>query len=410
MDEYRRRRQSALDDLQKALKLVPKQPQAYLMIARLNMLPGGEGAKAARDALDKALALKIENPTDRAEALVRRSELQTDPDKKLADLDEAVRIVPGNADVVRARALALADMNKLEPALADLDKAISLDPKDERNYEAKALVLAQLKKYDESLAVLKSRLDLHVDDAAVLMLRSTIYEDMGKTKEALADVDKVLELKPGLIVAIRRRALLLTAEERYGEAALELEKLRENDPHDLLTLMQLGLLYSAQKKSEKSIAAYSAVLAIQPDVWQALRGRGDAYLNLGKQAEALADYEKALKLAPKDHGILNNLAWVLATSPDAKLRDGKRAVQLAAEACQATDYKLAYILSTLAAAYAETGDFDSAVKWAAKAVELADKDQKDQSAELKKELESYRAKKPWRERLAEENDKKAEKK
>ena len=120
----------------------------------------------------------------------------------------------------------------------------------------------------------------------------------------------------------------------------------------------------------------------------------DAYLNLGKQAEAIADYEKAIKLEPKEEGVLNNLAWVLATSPDAKLRDGKRAIQLATQACELSDYKLAYILSTLAAAYAESGDFQKAIQWSSKAVEIGDKDH---DTSLKKELESYKAGKPWRE-------------
>ena len=48
---------------------------------------------------------------------------------------------------------------------------------------------------------------------------------------------------------------------------------------------------------------------------------------------------------------------MLATSPDAKLRNGRRAIELATRACELTKYKAAYILSTLAAAYAETGDF-----------------------------------------------------
>ena len=130
-----------------------------------------------------------------------------------------------------------------------------------------------------------------------------------------------------------------------------------------MTLLQLGMLYTAQKKSTKAIEIYTALLADEPKAWQALRGRGDAYLNIGKHAAAIADYEQALKLQPKDDGVLNNLAWVLATSPDAKLRDGPKAIKLATQACEVTDYKAAHILSTLAAAYAETGDYQNAVKW-----------------------------------------------
>jgi len=96
--------------------------------------------------------------------------------------------------------------------------------------------------------------------------------------------------------------------------------------------------------------------------------------------------------------VLNNLAWVLATSPDENLRDGKRAIELATKACELTEYKLPHILSTLAAGYAETGNFQTALKWSQKAVELGSEDQLEP---LTKELESYQAKKPVRELLTE---------
>ena len=150
------------------------------------------------------------------------------------------------------------------------------------------------------------------------------------------------------------------------------------------------------------------MLREHPENWLFLRGRGDALLSMGKRAEAIADFEKAAAQQPKGKDVLNNLAWLLATAPEDKLRDGKRAVTLATQACELTDYKEAYILSTLAAAYAETGDFDNAVKWSSKAVELG-KD-KEHADALKKELASYQAHKPWREALPDAEEKPAPKK
>ena len=122
-----------------------------------------------------------------------------------------------------------------------------------------------------------------------------------------------------------------------------------------------------------------------------------------------SDYERALKLQAHDVGILNNYAWVLATAPEDKLRDGHRAIALATDACRQTEYKQDYILSTLAAAYAETGDFESARKWAAQAVEVSPGEHAEPSRkdELKKELESYKANKPWREALPLQDEKTA---
>ena len=430
--DFRQKRQFALSDLEKAVKLNPKQPEAYLLIAQMNLVPGGT-IKQAREAVDKALALGLDDPPTRAKALALRARLQAQREKQIADLNEAMRLVPNDVAVLRARARLLTDADKLEPALADLNKAIGLDPEDGLLYEDKAIVLAGLKQFDAALAALdkarqlspdsvmplvqrarvhtlQAKLDaaladlnqaLAVDpgDVAVLLMRAGLYQEKGDKGKALADVDRAMKLKPTLPLAIRTRALLLANSERIDEAVGELEKLYKLNPKDVQTLLPLAMLYGIQKKSAKAIETYTAFLAKEPGEWQALRGRGDIYLNIGKQAEAIADYEKALKLQPKDHSLLNNLAWVLATSPDAMLRNGRRAIELATAACKVTEYKFAFILSTLAAAYAETGDFAAAVKWSSKAVQVGDKEHDDS---LKKELESYQAKKPWRELLSEE--------
>ncbi len=91
LKELRERRQAALADLEQAVKLDPKQPQAYLLIATLNMLPGGS-VKDVREALDKALGLGIDDPAVRAKALLWRATMQEQPEKKLADLNEAVKL------------------------------------------------------------------------------------------------------------------------------------------------------------------------------------------------------------------------------------------------------------------------------------------------------------------------------
>jgi tetratricopeptide (TPR) repeat protein len=164
------------------------------------------------------------------------------------------------------------------------------------------------------------------------------------------------------------------------------------------------MLYNADQKFEKAIAIYSQLLDKDSKFWQALRGRGDAWLGLGKHAEAIADYEKAYKIRPNDSGLLNNFSWVLSTSPFDKLRNGKRALEMAKKACQLTDYKQAHILSTLAAAYAELGDFKTAIEWSQKAVAAGKEDQKEA---LARELATYKEGKPVRELKAPEPPPKA---
>ena len=305
--EFRQKRRFALTDLEKAVKLNPKQPDAYLLIAQMNLVPGGE-VKQAREAVDKALALGFEDPPARAKALALRARLEEQPEKQLADLDEAVRLMPGDATLVRTRGVVLADMNKLERALADLNEAIKLAPEDGPTYEAKAVVLARLKKYDAALAVLdkarqlspdsvmplvekarihtqQEKLDAAVEDlnralamdpgdVTVLMMRASLYQDKGDKSKALADVERVLKLKPKLPMAVRAHALLLAESDRFDEAVGELETFRQIEPRDTLTLLQLAILYAAQKKPAKAIETYTALLAVDPAEWRLFADAG----------------------------------------------------------------------------------------------------------------------------------------
>ena len=96
--------------------------------------------------------------------------------------------------------------------------------------------------------------------------------------------------------------------------------------------------------------------------------------------------------------MLNNLAWLLATCPDARIRDGVQAVKHAERACALTHYGVTPIVGTLAAAQAEAGRFDEAILTAEKACALAsesgDRDLLKRNREL---LGLYRAHQPYHE-------------
>jgi len=425
-------RRVALEDLEKAVKLDPEQPETLLRIAQLNLLPDGDSKRAA-SALDQAIGCAKEEPMLEAQALTLRAGLQKDPAKKLADLSEAIRVAPGDAAALRARAAAYSQMEDFPKAVADFDAALKIQPKHAPTIEAMAMVLAKMKKFDEALAaveavrkldpksisplVYRARINAmkpdlsaalkDLDEAhrrepgnvAVLLLRASIYQETKENEKALADVEKALELRPDLDMAMRFRAVLLAGEGKFNEAIGQVEELLKAEPEDADTRLQLAMLYSADQKFEKAIAIYSQLLEKDPKSWSALRGRGDAWLGLGKHAEAIADYEKAYKIRPDDPGLLNNFSWVLSTSPFDKLRNGKRALELAEKACRLTQYKQAHIVSTLAAAHAELGDFKTAIEWSQKAVALGKEDQKEA---LAKELATYKEGKPVRELKAPE--------
>ena len=131
----------------------------------------------------------------------------------------------------------------------------------------------------------------------------------------------------------------------------------------------------------------------QPDHATMHAALGNAHRDRNEIPDAARHYQWALNLNPDLPPALNNLAWIRATHPNAELRDGARAVELAERCCRLLNYEVGPTLDTLAAAYAEVGRFDDAIRWQTKAIELAGSAD---TAELKEQLGFYQAGKPLR--------------
>ena len=145
-----------------------------------------------------------------------------------------------------------------------------------------------------------------------------------------------------------------------------------------------------------------------PQLRAALRDRPNdarAHLELGRCQMRLGDYEgaiassrDALRLRKQWPEASTQLAWLLATSPDARLRNGTEAIRLADAGVKMTRQRTPIFLETLAAAHAETADFDKALKLQREAIEAAKilGDEK-LRADLEKRMDGYLKKKPHRE-------------
>jgi Flp pilus assembly protein TadD len=118
----------------------------------------------------------------------------------------------------------------------------------------------------------------------------------------------------------------------------------------------------------------------------------------GNVGEAVEQYRAALRREPDSLEALNNLAWLLATSPDAAVRNGSDAVRFAEQACRLTNRTNPGLIGTLAAAYAEAGRFNDAVEAAGQAAALAEAAGNSQFARMNRQLQSlYRTGRPFRE-------------
>ncbi len=160
----------------------------------------------------------------------------------------------------------------------------------------------------------------------------------------------------------------------------------------------LGSVLFQRGRIEQAIAQWQKALAVRPRDAEAHRNVADALRREGKLKEAISEYEQALNIAPEDSVALNNLAWILATSSDASIRDGARAVTLAVKAVQATGSSDPNFVRTLAAARAEAGQFAEAVATAKAAKALASTQSKPELASrLEEEIALYRARVALRE-------------
>lgn len=133
----------------------------------------------------------------------------------------------------------------------------------------------------------------------------------------------------------------------------------------------LALALSKQRKIDEAIDHWQRSLEIQPDNINARNYLGAALAEIGRTPEAIEQWQQALAFDPENGNAANNLAWVLATSPDPTLRDGAQAVAYAKRATKVAGGDNPLVYRTLAAAYAENGQFAEAISAAEHARQLA---------------------------------------
>lgn len=412
-------RMIALSDLSNAVKLDPTEITAWVLIGRLHQMPGGD-AKAATAAYTNVIDAEDAEAKLKAEAYARRATLQKELDDRLADFGGAIEADPENIAYRLLRARHYFATRKLDESLADVDKAIEINNDDYTSHELRGLVLREQGETEAAFRAFDRAGEINPDAPMPYLQRGEMYGKLGNMEQAideatkaidraesnelgyllradfylrddqpeagLADAEKVLEMRPGFAPAILLKARAYEEMGQMKQALGQLEELAAAAPRVELDL-QIALYALQLEMPRRAIAALDRAIEKKSDDAILYRYRGDSYLNIGQHIEAVADYEKALEITPDDSGVLNNLAWTLATSPNDDVRDGKRAIELATKACELTEYQAAHILSTLAASYAETGDFEKAKEWSQKAIEL---DDSEDHAQLEDELEHYK--------------------
>ena len=169
------------------------------------------------------------------------------------------------------------------------------------------------------------------------------------------------------------------------------------DPKLYLAIYARGEISMRQRKWEAAIQDFNATLAVSPGFYVAAVRRGQANERLGRYENSLKEYDRVLSLKPMigSRALAKSArAWVLATCPNAALRNGQQAVADAKAACNLSSWGEWDYIDTLAAACAEAGDFDSAIKFEQKAISKAKDADAIKGAQMR--LALYEQHKPYR--------------
>ncbi len=410
----------AVECFSRAVRLRPDVAAGYRYRAYA-LLELGDRTRALND-LDHAVRLKPDDPqalADRAAELYAQKAF----DQAVADCDRVLELDPGRAAVYGLRGRCHADRGDTAAALRDFAAAVAGDPDHAADYLlSRARLHLDCDDYAACVADCTAAIRLDPDNPWAHHTRGTALHELSvkgpgnrghHPRDPSADEAGAAEAMPPAEAAAM-------AEADFGESA-------RLDPDNGWPLLGRALVRLGRGDLGGAEADATRVIALMPEVSRGYELRGTARRQAGDLGGALADFDRAVELAPqsaavfnqragvhyargdfaaavRDHmaalkrdprhaGTFNQLGWIWATAPDPDVRNGDRARECATRACELTEWQEAGFLDTLAAACAECGEFEEAVKWQEKARAIAPPSA---DADYRARLEIYRARKPYR--------------
>ena len=289
------------------------------------------------DGMDEILAPAVEyrHYLDRGEKLIREKNF----DAALKELQKSLELKPDFATTLEGLGYIMKEQGDLEKAIDFFNRALKIEP---------------------------GHLNTH-------NYLGVAYLQQGNSNRAKMHFEYILSLDPEHFEAHNNLGFVLSEEGNHNEAYRHFQRALEIKPDYANAQFNLGLLLSRAGKVDEALPYLKRAVDLNQDDGKSRNALAMALNRQGEVKQAIIHYEKAIEINADDLSSLNNLAWILATSNDASIRNGKRAVQLAEHLCRATDFKVAGAIDTLAAAYAENGQFDLAVKNATLSVRMTDK-------------------------------------
>ena len=284
---------------------------------------------------------------------------------------QTLEIDPDCAEAHYNLANILADQKRYAEAIPHFERAIEIKPRFAGAHYSLGLVLAAQGKFAEAICQYQAAIASRPDYAEAHNNLANALALQGNLAGAIEHYQQALRIQPDFVESHNNLGSLLAGQGRSVEATEHFRKAVELKPDFAEAYNNLGMVLMAQERPAEAIRQFERAVEIKPGYAEAHYRLALAWQQSRKYEPAILHYQKVVELQPRNLQANNNLAWLLATCPEASLRNGDRAIELAWQAQRLSGGKRPQILDTLAAAYAEAGRFPEAVETARQALRWA---------------------------------------
>ena len=319
-------------------------------------------------------------------------------DEAIAEYREALKIEPDHVHAHHSLGNLLVGVGRNDEALVHFKRAVELRPDVTEYRNNLGVLLLDDGQVSEAVGHFRKALESEPLYAETHYNLGMALAKGGQVGDAIAEYRKALELQPEHPKAHYDLALALSATGQTGEAIAHYQKALEVKPDSIEAMNNLSAIFFREGRLDESIHWLQKALETKPDYQSARRNLALVEAERDKMIKTLAVRREEIRTKPEDASLLNDTAWMLATNPNASVRNGTEAVELARRAVQLTDSKDPVVLGTLASAYAEAGRFPEAVETARQAQRIASEQKLPALADLlQSRIRLFEAKSPFRE-------------
>ncbi len=258
--------------------------------------------------------------------------------------------------------------------------------------------------FDKTIVLCNSALSSDPSNPTAYLFRGNAWAKKGDFDKSIKDLDQLIRLDSQHQMAYLSRAHAWLNKGEADHAIRDCTTAIEIEPNDPAAYISRGFGWRSKERRDEAIEDFTKAIHIYTQDTQAnpvdancaeaYCARGFSLAEKGLYPEADKDFLQALRIDPTGLGPCNGIAWLRATCPDEKYRNGKEAIDFATKACELSSWKISEYLANLAAAYAESGDWEKALTHQEQAIHLT-MDEKDKVEGLEI-LEQYRRKEPYR--------------